>query len=395
MRYRKLGVAIAASALLAFFFSVLSHGTLENLWTTCGPPIPLARLPDRVPAPDGKLTLYADYRDRRGNYVVLYLVNRTDRDLAFASQDDDIYVKLETLGDAGFWERAERHGYSDCGNSYFAQPRLNAGHFFKFFGHSPRNGERRTVRYRMYTSVACAVESEERGLMGAWVDCERTEINLVSTQTVGLVLPEEVEQCRSDRFSASNGCFEVVARIAGDQTIPFYGKRNDAGRNTAIDTLRRFGDGRSLEVLERLLVDDEERVRVVSVEAIARMAPKLNSAATLHEQLLDDQDSRIRAAAVMSLVWLPWLDTMMPYLEGLLGEPAPEIRVAALFGLIRLAPDCSEALSLVEGMIADPDPMIRKIVEVNLSIIDERMANPEKFRRSDELWAAIRKKNQL
>lgn len=426
MRYGKLGVAIAASALVAFFFSVLPNGTLENLrtgsgppipvtglpapesalalpadygsrgmrkepWTTCGPPIPLARLPDHVAAVDSDLTLYADYGDVRGDYVVLYLVNRTDRDLAFYSQDDDIYVKLETLSDFGYWERVERHWYSDCGNSYFAHPRLNAGYFFQFLGYSPRNGEKRTVRYRMYNSVACAVQSEKRGPFGAWADCELTEIDLVSGQTEGFVLPEEVEQCRSDRFSASNGCFEVVARIAADLTIPFHGGFHDAGRSTAIRTLQRFGDGRSLEVLQRLLDDDDDQVRVAAVEAITMIVPKLNSAAKLRQQLLNDEDSRIRAAAIRGLEWLPELDTMVPYLEELLEEPALEVRVAALFNLILLAPHCNDALSLVEGLFCDPDPTIREIVEVNLRIIDDRMANPEKFRRSDELWAAARK----
>ena len=288
MRYRNLGAAIAASTLLAICFSVLSHGTLENLatssgppipltrlpdsvsapegeptlygddrsrgtrqnlWTTCGSPIPLVRLPDRVPTPEDELTLYADYRDVRGNYVVLYLVNRTDRDLAFSSQDNDIYVKLETLSDSSYWERAERHWYGDCLGSYYDQPRLNAGYFFQFLGYSPRNGEKRTVRYRMYNSVACAVESEERGPFGDWIDCERTEIDLVSSQTQGFVLPEEVEHCRSDRFSASNGCFEVVARIAADSTIPFYGGWHDAGRSTAIRTLQIPREGHRPELV--------------------------------------------------------------------------------------------------------------------------------------------------
>lgn len=395
-RFRKFPVLALSLVMAATMFCALSSSADEDLRTTCGSAIPLALLPSRVPAPQGELTLYADYTARRGEFVVLYLINRTDQDLEFSAQDSDIYVKLETLNEAGYWERAQRHGYSDCGNSYFYSPRLNAGHFFKFLGYSPRDGERRTVRYRMHQDAACVVEGEDRGPIAYLFKCEQIKkIRLVSNQAIGFVLSEELERCRRDRLSATTGCFEVVARIATDLSIPFYGKFHDAGRSTAIGTLRRFGDDRALAVLQRLLDDEDERIRNASVEAIARMASKLKPAGTLHETLLNDEDPVIRASAIGGLAFLPHVETLVPYLEGLLEDPELRVRGRALFVLIGLARECEEAFALVEGLADDPDPDIQKIVEVNLRILDEARADPEQYERSEALWDLIRKRDDL
>ena len=52
--------------------------------------VPLKELPARVKAPAGRLTLFADYKDVRGEQVTLYLVNRTGKKLAFDSQDGEL-----------------------------------------------------------------------------------------------------------------------------------------------------------------------------------------------------------------------------------------------------------------------------------------------------------------
>ena len=52
---------------------------------------PNAELPPHVPAPAGKLTLYADFGGKDAGGIPLFLVNRTSHPLTFDSQDGDIF----------------------------------------------------------------------------------------------------------------------------------------------------------------------------------------------------------------------------------------------------------------------------------------------------------------
>src|SRR5258708_1073165 len=60
-----------------------------------GAPIPNASLPRHIPAPQGVLTLFADYPAAGQLGIPLYLVNRTSSAVSFPAQDGDIYLKLE------------------------------------------------------------------------------------------------------------------------------------------------------------------------------------------------------------------------------------------------------------------------------------------------------------
>src|SRR5262245_50520496 len=55
----------------------------------------IAGLPADVIAPEGKLTLYADYTSARDEHVTVYIINRTGRTLDLPNQDGDPYLKLE------------------------------------------------------------------------------------------------------------------------------------------------------------------------------------------------------------------------------------------------------------------------------------------------------------
>src|SRR5262249_26871134 len=86
---------------------------------------PIVGLPAGAAAPEGKLTLYADYDSARDEHVKVYLINRTGRTLDIPNQDGDPYLKLEARqSGADPWQRAQRHLYSDCGNSYMSRPSL-------------------------------------------------------------------------------------------------------------------------------------------------------------------------------------------------------------------------------------------------------------------------------
>lgn len=109
---------------------------------------PNVDLPDHVQAPEGELTLFADFEHAGEEGIPLYLVNRTGEDREMPSQDRDLLVRLEFRDSSGAWQRAQVHRDSWCGNSYY-EVRIGAGQHVRWLGYWPqRNGKAAKVRYR-------------------------------------------------------------------------------------------------------------------------------------------------------------------------------------------------------------------------------------------------------
>lgn len=117
-----------------------------------GVPVPNVNLPETIPAPEGELTLFADYKNAGGGKVPLYLVNRTTGRVSLSAQDGDIYLKLERKPEDGHWERVQTHQDSWCGNSYYPVE-LDPGNHFVFSGYFPAKGTGSQVRFRSYGST--------------------------------------------------------------------------------------------------------------------------------------------------------------------------------------------------------------------------------------------------
>jgi hypothetical protein len=80
---------------------------------------PVEKLPARIAAPAGVLSLAADFATSKpGEAIEVFLVNNTDKDVVLTHQDGNLYLKLETMTEGGEWVRAQSHAYSWCGNSY-------------------------------------------------------------------------------------------------------------------------------------------------------------------------------------------------------------------------------------------------------------------------------------
>ncbi len=109
--------------------------------------IGIEKLPKNVVAPDGQLTLFADYDDVWQNHIVLYLVNKTDNEVNVPAQDSDLYVKLESRTNEGDWVRAQTHQSSSCGNSYHTLV-LKPNTFISLLGFLPSKGRKQTARYK-------------------------------------------------------------------------------------------------------------------------------------------------------------------------------------------------------------------------------------------------------
>lgn len=129
----------------------LQHKKLQanpsaNFSSSVGSSEPVVNLPDRVPAPEGKVTLWADFDHADEKGVPLYLVNQTNLPCSFDTQDNDLYIKLHFKDDDDKWQLAQGHISSWCGNSYIGVS-LSPRHYFSFRGYKPASGKKRIVRY--------------------------------------------------------------------------------------------------------------------------------------------------------------------------------------------------------------------------------------------------------
>lgn len=209
-------------------------------------------LPNHIEAPDGRVSLFADYESIQGNgRVPVYLVNKSAQDLVLNTQDGDIYLKLQYKDSDGNWVRAQPHGYSWCGNSYVTRT-IPTGHYLLVSGYQPINGVARTVRYRLYSQ----------------------EIEVVSNTGDGVVADFDIKRASSDVMSLREGTFEHVSRIALSD-MPVENKmdhmrdlRGMAIRELASD---RFDAEESRQVLLRV----RERIPEMN-EAVDRAIQMLN-----------------------------------------------------------------------------------------------------------------------
>ncbi len=153
-------------------------------------------LPRHIEAPDGHVSLFADYGSMQSNgRVPVYLVNKSAEDLVLNTQDGDIYLKLQYHDADGNWVRAQPHAYSWCGNSYVRRT-VRSVHYLLVSGYQPINGMPRTVRYRLYSQ----------------------DIDLVSNTGDGVVADLDIKRASSDVMSVHTGSFEYVARVASSET---------------------------------------------------------------------------------------------------------------------------------------------------------------------------------
>jgi hypothetical protein len=150
-----------------------------------GQPLPNVELSAGIPAPDGELTLYADFERAGENGVPVFIVNRTAKPVELHSQDHDPYLKLEYLDGKKGWKRAQVNISSGCGNSYY-QVTLPPGQHFRFSGYRAEKGETTTVRYR---STSNLVSNLGQGLVNA-ADIQASEHDHLAVYSVPAGLGE-------------------------------------------------------------------------------------------------------------------------------------------------------------------------------------------------------------
>lgn len=160
---------------------------------------PNDNLPNHIHTMNGTVVLFADFENRQDDgHVPVYLINRSDQPITLEAQDGDIYLKLESRGENGKWQRAQPHRFSWCGNSYHTVV-TRPGHFLRLAGYQPPQGERRTVRYSLY----------------------RQSLKVSSNSGAGIASPSDLRLAGADAMAIYNGDFDFVSRVAlGEIKLP-------------------------------------------------------------------------------------------------------------------------------------------------------------------------------
>lgn len=328
-----------------------------------GQPLPIATLPPHVHAPEGELTLHADFSDVSGISVAMYLVNRTPHRIGFSSQDGDPYVKLEAATDDGGWERAQTHHSSGCGNSYYVTPGLRPGEYFRFAGYFPSNGEQRMVRYRLYQEHAFILEDaiDEKGVFLGKDDLEKLPLNLVSNVGLGKVRPSDIDSARRDCFAIALGSFETVRDIATEVV-----ETPRECRSSAVQTLGRFPTEDSFTLLLGFLTDTDRSVAAAAMRGLARMGLKIESAEQLYQELLQGDDAQLRMSAMHALNERPITPEVIRFAKEQLLHDDLYTRAMAMGVLGRECKKDPEMKAFINSIYDDPDPKIQSIFETLL-----------------------------
>ena len=185
-------------------------------------PIRVSELPGRLRAPDGKLSLVADFEDRLFGITVLYIVNRTRELVLVPSQDEDVYAKLETRDADGQWRRAQSHVSSWCGNSYFDR-KLPPGHFIAVLGWSPSKGEERDVRYRLYDELDL-VSNVGKGIVDldevVTAHYDPLAIHRADTALLESILFRDLGLSCQEKHRSTTAAFLRLMRLPADDALP-------------------------------------------------------------------------------------------------------------------------------------------------------------------------------
>jgi len=321
------------------------------------------KVPPHVLAPAGQLTLFADYQHPHEDGIPLYLVNRTDRNLAFRPQGDgDPCIRLESRREDGAFERAQLHIPSDCGNSYFYWPIVKRGEFSRMLGYQPASGELRPVRYRMYLNDAYVVDDSQSSddLWRQKKTLTKIPIEVVSNIGQGLVSIQEIKSARYDSLALRWGDYEAVKEMATGR-VKATAPEARWSRNDAVDALARFATDSAADLVYSMVKEDE--VSQAAVYSLAKLGLVNVKAEAYFQALLHGKDSKLRATAIAALASRPISPAIIEYAKTRLAEQDPIIRTGAISLLAQIANDHPAAKQAVLEHNHDPDPSIREVVE--------------------------------
>ncbi|MBI4716202.1 MAG: HEAT repeat domain-containing protein [Planctomycetes bacterium] len=322
----------------------------------------MSKLPAHVPAPNGQLSLFADYGEVHGDYCVLYLINRTSQRLAFAAQDCNPYVKLDVLTATGHWERAQAHYNAGCGNSYSVFPSLRPGEFFRFLGYYPADGEPCDVRFRVYHDRAyvLADDTREEDVIFLVEKGPTGPLDVTSNVGKGRARFKDIEAARHDALAIPFGSFETVRALATGEAADGTRKRRS---DFAVQALGRFPTEESLELLRGLLTDSDPTIAMAAMWGLAKMGLKLDSAEKLYQELLRGDDLRLRLNAMRALTERPVTPEVISFAKDQLAHDDLMVRGWAMSAIASRCKDDPEMKAYINSIYDDPDPKIQSVFQ--------------------------------
>jgi HEAT repeat protein len=125
-----------------------------------------------------------------------------------------------------------------------------------------------------------------------------------------------------------------------------------------------------LEELKILLKDPSLDVRLAAIKAIGKMPPLAQQSIPELLRLLQDPNSEVRFYAARAFGDLGTAaQTAIPELEKRLTHDNPEVRGEAAIALGRIG--AGSAKSKLLGLLADPDPLVRRSAIMSLGVLQE------------------------
>ncbi len=198
------------------------------------PTKPLPDLPKHIQPVSDKLTLVADFENKKNGIVTMYLINATKAEVVIPTQDGDLYCKRTAQADDGRWLRCDTHGYSWCGNSYISTS-IPAEKFQSWPQRcDSEKGKPRKMRFRLFQAAPFDLESNEGS---------------------GIVEEEEIQNCRYDAMAMRDGSFEDVAAVATGKVKEGPGN-STATMEAALHGLARFpGEPEIFPVIKKVIAN--------------------------------------------------------------------------------------------------------------------------------------------
>lgn len=143
----------------------------------------------------------------------------------------------------------------------------------------------------------------------------------------------------------------------GSELLPVYSHPSAELRAAMVDLIPQLELEEQTIAIERLRTDSDWLVREQTMRMIARhLGPSYSS--VLHDGL-DDTSPEVRIQAVKGLGWNN-IETPLVRLEPLLKDSDSTVRLNALRTIERLHPSSVLKLDMVDSLLADSDPKVRR-----------------------------------
>jgi hypothetical protein len=188
---------------------------------------------------------------------------------------------------------------------------------------------------------------------------------------------------RAPRGHKIFGCNRPGRRRRRARPIKYYQDRSESEdiRKAAVAALGEMESSAqdAVPVMVKVLADDESFALPGHIQmAVTRMGP---AAVPDLIQLLQDEDSDVRAHAAVALNWVgPVAKDAVPALIQCLQDDAKSVRQGAAFALLRIGPAARDAAPALRKALKDEDPDVGRVAAMALKEVDADAASAEEVK---------------